>query len=263
MIFAINEEKGIRVDARTSIRGPDYTCPYCEEDVVIKKGIKKTHHFAHKKNTSCEWSGGESIEHLNAKIEIYDALREHSQVDICEMELYFKKAGVRPDIIFNSRYSNVPVVVEIQKSNIDIDIIKRRYARYKDLEVALIWLFLNPPEKDKRKRIKDWEKFIQSMSFGRVYYWVEGLNIQPCRLELATTHVPAREIWDSDVDEYITVGGYDKKLKSTVTPNYPDNVINLVEDFDPMSREDFKMDGEVKYPSAILYSDQRRYSRWW
>ena len=51
-----------------------FSCPECGDEVILKKGIVKVHHFAHKPPTSCEFGQGESEKHRACKLEIYERL---------------------------------------------------------------------------------------------------------------------------------------------------------------------------------------------
>jgi len=52
----------------------DYKCPCCGELVILKKGMIKTHHFAHKVTADCINASGEGEIHLSAKLAILNNL---------------------------------------------------------------------------------------------------------------------------------------------------------------------------------------------
>ncbi len=79
------ELEGNRIDALTAERGPSYFCPKCKDEVVLKKGRKVVHHFAHKPPTDCTWAKGETRAHMESKVLVADA---------------FKKRGLRAELGF-------------------------------------------------------------------------------------------------------------------------------------------------------------------
>jgi len=56
-------------------RGPEYRCPECNQLVIIRKGPKVIHHFAHRTDASCAYGRGETQAHLRAKLMLRDAFR--------------------------------------------------------------------------------------------------------------------------------------------------------------------------------------------
>lgn len=71
----VAELDGGRIDAFSAERGPTYHCPKCRGEVVLKKGRKVVHHFAHKPPTECTWATGETRAHMEAKVLVWDALK--------------------------------------------------------------------------------------------------------------------------------------------------------------------------------------------
>jgi hypothetical protein len=65
---AFNKDKQYTIP-QNAIKGQTYECPECKEELVLKKGNIRVHHFSHKKDTSCKYldKPSESYQHLGAK----------------------------------------------------------------------------------------------------------------------------------------------------------------------------------------------------
>ncbi|MTH94783.1 competence protein CoiA, partial [Roseibium sp. RKSG952] len=59
-----------RISALAALRGAEYRCPACRGLLILKKGRRVVHHFAHKPPTNCTWAKGETQAHLRAKTEL-------------------------------------------------------------------------------------------------------------------------------------------------------------------------------------------------
>jgi competence protein CoiA len=115
--------------------GP-FSCPMCNENVLVKKGRVKTHHFAHVPSSSCTYGVGESEAHRRAKVEISEALRTHRSVS--KLQLERSLGEVRPDISFclNGHY----VAIEVQISSLSLDTVIRRTQAYAGKGIYLLWV---------------------------------------------------------------------------------------------------------------------------
>ena len=249
MISALNESNERVIASDVEKDGSIFRCSYCDEDTILKKGKKRIHHFSHKSDSGCEFSGGESQEHMKAKMEIYEKLSKHDNVEHCAVEYSFKKLGVRPDVIFSTK-NGTNVVIEIQKSTIDIDTIERRMDRYKSKNINVIWILL--PTDKTTINAKGWQKYLHGMCYGKVYYWSEGAMVNPC-------HYIAEETWVEEYEDFKTgetVGGYFKILKNRKTLNFYGKSLHLVDDF----RSKYKPRYE-EYSEALVWLDNIR--SWW
>ena len=166
-----------RLDKR---QGP-FHCPECRSDVILKKGIIREHHFAHRPPITCQYGTGESELHYQAKRELYEHFLKNNFCYKCEIERNLK--GVRPDVSLYIR--TIPVAIEIQRTSVKIDEIIRKAEIYDKLGFYLLYLFPKPGptllwhdgEQEYYSRPNQWEKFIHSMYFGRVYYWQGGIKV--------------------------------------------------------------------------------------
>lgn len=239
--------------------GP-FLCPCCHEVVTLRRGGIIAPHFAHRPPVVCEYGTGESEEHRQCKIAIYEALLKHPLVRKCEMERDL--GAVRPDV--SAYIKDVPVAIEVQASNLTLEKIARRTEEYARRSIYVLWL---PVYKESLKKglyaPRPFERWLHEAYFGRVYYWVEGLRIQPVHFRDYFTRVRGR------THDY-------EKLSTRKVPIDGEAAI-LTEDFLPAEREAVTR-GFIRIPAARLfvdrqpcwyalnlpkaYSPQRRRARW-
>jgi len=111
----------ILIEASRSLdRTQDYRCPSCDEAVVLKAGVKKIAHFAHKVNSDCQHGVGETQWHLAAKSNLAKYLRAEG----FEVELE-KPLGNRRADLFASHPTKGTKVYEMQRKCIGREIYNR------------------------------------------------------------------------------------------------------------------------------------------
>jgi competence protein CoiA len=264
-MLVAEDEKNVRCLAwETDKRQGPFQCPECRGDVILKKGIIRQHHFAHRPPITCQYGTGESDLHHQAKRELYQHFLQNNFCYKCEIER--KLPGVRPDISLYIR--TFPVAIEIQRSSVDIQEIIRKAELYDKLGLYLLYLFpesgpnllWHDGEDEYYCRPNQWEKFIHSMYFGRVYYWLSGLKIRAFHFGEFQTYVETRYWYDNNGDEQST-GGYCKTAKLMKTPSeFPDGDLDLVDDFQNRVRPQYHMENWT-VPRCKLWTDTR--SKWW
>lgn len=108
-----------------------YFCPTCGEELILKKGDIKAHHFAHKANSNCtdSWHYDMSLWHSLWQ----DKFPKETQ------EIVKKKDGKthRADVLLESK----KIVLEFQHSPMSPDEFSDRNDFYNDLEYRVIWVF--------------------------------------------------------------------------------------------------------------------------
>ena len=120
MLYAIRNNEKVEALPKTKAN-----CQLCEREVFSKCGEVNIWHWAHRKNESCDgWYEPETLWHKNWKL-IFG--KENSEIVI-------KKDGIRhiADI-----YSNNGVVIELQNSPIQRQIIRKRENFYGE---RMLWL---------------------------------------------------------------------------------------------------------------------------
>ncbi len=127
MIIAYDKSKN-RTHIDDADRKEKYFCPTCGEELCIKRGNVKAHHFAHLSTSNCDgWH--------------YDMSEWHSswqnQFPINNQEIVFEKDGKkhRADVFINN------TVIEFQHSPIKYDEFDDRNSFYNSLGFKVIWIF--------------------------------------------------------------------------------------------------------------------------
>ncbi|MFC6464602.1 competence protein CoiA [Marinilactibacillus sp. GCM10026970] len=102
-------------------------CPTCKQSVFLKKGTFKVPHFSHYKKEACEsFSEGETMEHLNGKLQLYTILK-NNKLNV-ELEVYLPNLKQRPDILLNIEQQKI--AIEFQCSQIPIQRMLERTKNY-------------------------------------------------------------------------------------------------------------------------------------
>lgn len=263
MLTSINT-KGQKVIAQDATRlDKPFYCPSCSSETVLKQGLVKAHHFAHKPPITCEYGQGESEAHRECKQAIYNELLAGQGVTNCELE---KSLGVvRPDVYFER--NNQKFAIEVQVSALTMEKIIRRTQLYNDLGIFVLWL--SPYESnptlatlvdecpDGRYAPKQWEKWLHATYFGRVYYWYDSC-IYPVHFSEYQLYVEDREWYTSDA-EHMSAGGYYRISKKYRSPS-EGITLDLLKDFHPTTRKAWK-GGNIIVPDCKLLIDKQE--KWW
>ena len=170
------EVEGTRIDAFTAEKGPDYICPQCRRAVILRKGRKVVHHFAHKPPTTCSWAKGETRDHMEAKTLVANAAKARGLRAEVEFVVNTMPGDRRADVMVWSP-KGLQIAFELQHTAIGPDEIERRSFSYARAGIAQIWIpFLRPSVwKDGRSRHKgDW--FVDEYSARPFEKWVHGFN---------------------------------------------------------------------------------------
>lgn len=238
MLTAIRQVDGQKVGAwEVEKREAPFVCPCCSEVVTLRRGGIKAPHFAHQPPVTCEYGAGESEEHRRCKMAIYEALVAHPSVTKCEVERDL--GAVRPDV---SAYINrVPVAVEVQASRLTLERIARRTAEYARRGICVLWLPIY--RESLRAELygpRPFELWLHEAYGGRVYYWTEGLKIQPVHFR----------------DYYSRVRGRTRDYEKLSSKKVPidGRAVLLTEDFAPFEREAWAR-GFLHGPPSKLFVD--------
>jgi len=236
----VNDDSKVCAEDADKNQAP-FKCPVCGRETILRKGLVKTHHFAHKPPVLCEYGRGESESHRKCKQDIFNLLKISPKVTECELE---KNLGsVISDIYFC--FLDIKIAIEVQVSSLTVEQIINRTQKYEKLGIYVLWLPLfNKNLNDEKYAPKQWEKWLHSLYFGRVYYWMHGLSIKSIRFA-------EYMLWVEDYQEY---GGYHKKSKRYKTPQ-KDRTLNLLEDFQPRTREFWKS-GNIYVPKSKILLDR-------
>lgn len=238
-----------------------YSCPSCHKEVILRQGDIRIHHFAHKPPIDCVYGTGESELHYKIKKQLYEYLKLQSNCEKCEIE---RNLGtVRPDI---SLYiDKIPVAIEIQKSTIDIRIIKRRMIEYFNKKIYVIWIIpekspsLQYHEDGDAHRAKEWEIYLHALNYGKLYFWQGDNTLKAYHFDSFEIHKKESE-WYDEYGDFQTAGGYSyyaKRLKSINTDN---KILYLEKDFVKVFHKEYT-NYSIDIPDCFLYKD--KYNNWW
>lgn len=254
MLTARRKSDGQTVSAyfESKRNGPFY-CLVCSDEVILKTGKRTVNHFAHVNPIACRYAEGESDIHRRCKIEIFKALQGILGVSDVALERPF--GTNRADVFAKIR--GVPVAIEIQISSLSVETIMCRTIDYYRQGIYVLWLLQWSPKLDsKRYAPTVWEKWIHAAYFGRVYYWLKGLDVVSYRFEPSLKAVP-RKTWYAENGKKMTAGGYSRRSKRHRTA-VRGEMLNLVSDFVPRERVWWE-GGEIKVPDAKIF--MQRYKK--
>ncbi|KEY57131.1 competence protein CoiA [Serratia sp. DD3] len=234
--------------------GP-FFCIGCQKELVLKKGMIKVHHFAHKPPSSCTRGQGETEKHRECKESIYNMLLTMSNVR--DVDIEHDLGGAVADVY--AVINNIPVAIEVQHSSLTVNEITRRTEQYNKLEVCVLWLSLFD-----ERLLKDrfspsaWEKWCHAAYYGRVYYWVSGLDIIPYHFSEYKLYVPEKT-WHVSCGDERSAGGYHKDSKRYRKPLAGQSV-NIARDFTHKIKSEWKAK-KIHIPECRIYLDVQ--SAWW
>ncbi|WP_028113349.1 competence protein CoiA [Ferrimonas kyonanensis] len=260
MLCSIRANSNEKVFALTSDKshGP-FLCPKCRQEVVIRKGKIKIHHFAHKPPAMCSHGKGETEAHRNCKMSIYSALKTKPNVQALELEKDF--GPVVADVY--CLIDNVPVAIEVQRSNLSVNNITQRSEEYSKLGIYVLWIGLH--DSTVKKQIdnkqcspKAWEKWCHAAYFGRVYYWYQEDLLLPVHFAAHKLYVKESEWYDPD-GNHQSAGGYERFSKRYKTP-VATSLLSIANSFKAIPKSAWQQ-GTVSIPNCRLYVDRLR--KWW
>lgn len=239
----------------TKADGP-FVCPQCASETIVRKGMIKTPHFAHKPPILCTYGKGESEHHRRCKYDIYTQISRDSTIT-CELE---KDLGpVVPDIFVDFGAGKRKIALEIQISHLTMSRIISRTQAYHQLGVYVLWLpIYDATLEAERYSPKAWEKWLHATYYGRVYYWVKDLMIMPVHFDEHLIYVAESEWYDSEGDPQ-SAGGYYKRSKRYRTP-HKGTPVHLFEDFRADHRHAWS-GGDIVVPECNILIDTQHH--WW
>lgn len=161
-----------------------YYCPSCEEELVLRQGEIKIHHFSHMAETGCAYSVGETQKHILMKKNIYQILQNSNHYK--KIELEYKIDDKIADVYLINR-SNKKIAVECQVSPLDIIEFRKKTAYYSYRDVYVLWVFSGNTVLDKlilklantkdgrlNYRSTEVERKCHRWYYGRMYYFYNG-----------------------------------------------------------------------------------------
>ncbi|SDQ88827.1 competence protein CoiA [Virgibacillus salinus] len=115
----------------------EFSCPTCNEPVMMKAGTQMIPHFAHHSKNNCPSSeGGEGAYHERGKMLLYQWLK-HQQLTV-QLEAYLPAIRQRPDILIS--INNKLVAIEYQCARVPVEQIRERNEGYLSVGITPIWI---------------------------------------------------------------------------------------------------------------------------
>jgi len=115
----------------------NFYCPICREEVVLRLGNKRIHHFAHKKDSLCRMEyEPESAYHLQGKKDLFIWLKNQGLT--VEVEPYIQRIHQRPDILV--RKGRKTYALEFQCSPISEELFQKRTSSYLKAGIHPVWI---------------------------------------------------------------------------------------------------------------------------
>lgn len=260
MLCGIREIDNQKVLASQSEKqhGP-FLCPQCRQQLTLRKGHIKLHHFAHKPPVTCSHGEGETEEHRKCKFGIYTSLSKNPHVTDLELEKSF--GSVIADVY--CRINDEPVAIEVQRSKLSVNDITQRTKEYAKLGIYVLWvgLYNTRIEKafvDKKLSPNAWEKWCHAAYFGRVYYWYQDDWLIPVHFAEHKLYVKYSEWYDYS-GSLQSAGGFERATKRFRTP-IAANMISIAMFFRSKSRSAWQS-GTISIPDCRLYGDIL--PNWW
>jgi hypothetical protein len=139
LTFAV-DENGKFIGISEAERAGKYFCITCSENLIVRKGPIRRHHFSHKGGSSCSF---ESMLHQLAKNIIYDAesiampnFRSHHRILKAELESS-PCSGIISDIVLETEKERVAVEIKVRHKKSEEDIRKFKQHNISVMELDL------------------------------------------------------------------------------------------------------------------------------
>ncbi len=145
MLTAVDKD-GVQTVGWEAERESFYYCPDCKEQLLLRQGEIKVHHFAHLAETQCKYGSNESELHLWVKKSLYQWFSQSSLYKQVSLE---RQCGdFIADLLLENKRSQ-KIAVECQVSNIEIDDFRKKTAKYSYQGIFTLWVFAGDARLDK------------------------------------------------------------------------------------------------------------------
>lgn len=248
--------------------GPFY-CPKCLSDAVVRKCSEKDDHFAHKANYTPLAMKKDTALHTACRNAIFKALAEAFPDGGWAMErkIDANESKGWPEIIpdISGRIGTTGVCVEVQTSAYTINRIAEKMEYYNKMRAKVLWILplKSPLKEESNFRPRLFEKYIHSMYFGRIYYWLPGCGseVMPVHFSPTARFIEVKTFFDKDQQEEVSYGGYFLSYKTIKSPKFGSKA-NIATDFhDALRRKWSPANSRKEIPHCFIYLDKQE--KWW
>lgn len=224
MLLAINEDGKI-VHAKDVDKGQTYICPTCNEEVILKKGSKKIHHFAHKIDTQCSNNDGESAVHKYFK----DYVAELKEVDYNGQMMQITHSEVEKRLT-DGLIADVLLILDGWKS-IAVEICykhakdEEHIQKYKDLNLECYEIYVDMNAEQTDFEIIDW-KCLSSLEMQISSYETEIALLKGKISSYQTEILDMVNQWEQEIKQLKDDHELDLKLTEKSLEQRHRNMIN-------------------------------------
>ena len=104
-------------------KGQDFSCPLCENEVVLKRGDVRRPHFAHKPDTGCS---GEGVRHKVAKQMIYVMYLQTVRSPMMSVTTFRRCPNCSQGVLLSQtpQYDDVACEVDVGRHRIDVALLR-------------------------------------------------------------------------------------------------------------------------------------------
>lgn len=215
---------GRSVEATIAVREDEYFCRGCRDPVIFKCGRVRIPHFSHRPGSRCAYGASISLEHLTAQRILADAIRSrgaHAELEVPLASL----AGDdrRIDVLaWPEVQPNAKIALEVQKSDITVDLIHARTHSYLAAGIAPLWVRLYDFSKWREPRllglrntvwvhrhfVRAWERWAYRY-LGRKLWFMDSKKFLLWRATFVEAHrYKEQSTWFAPGGEEQSAGGY-------------------------------------------------------
>lgn len=260
--------KVIHAAAALKEMGP-FMCPSCLSEAIVRKCTEKVDHFAHKARLSPIVRAKDHELHETVSKELLEILTDIYPNGNWAKDRPIKKneekelKEIVPDLSGRDN-DKKPIAIEIQRTPYTIPKIYSKTVEYQKRNIFVLWIV--PLREDLgcdcfRPRL--FEKYLHSMYYGRVYYYIPNRSkkIIPVHFSPAKRWIEETNWFDKDSKEERTEGGYYLTYRTIKSPNFGQE-LELSSNFKTKSNPGFSHKN-VKKDVPQCFTLQDTLEKWW
>lgn len=210
------DRKGERHFGPDSEKDKDYFCPQCDEMVILKKGTKVIHHFAHHPFQDCEWWEPESQLHLEMKLFIKNLFEKQWSNYSKIVELEYRISNLYADVYVET-VTGLKIAIECQVSYKPIQKIIEKTKIYSDNDIYTWWIFSGHTKKMHHECLDHFDNLI--FKYGGKCLW--GVTRSIMNKRTATFHLRYRnELITTNSDIMLISATIPKKIRMAHLTEY-------------------------------------------
>lgn len=124
---------------RARARGGWLLCPDCDGELLYRESEGKRPHFYHRVRCSYKYSEPDGLEHLQAKVLLYDRLKQLFPHEVIELEYMVERTRQRSDVVILPA-RGMPICFEVQCLSMTEDLWRERHSLYVKAGVTDVWV---------------------------------------------------------------------------------------------------------------------------